>query len=1149
MQFSKLRLTGFKSFVEHTEFHIQPGLTGVIGPNGCGKSNLVEALRWVMGENSYKSMRASSMDDVIFAGGGDRPARNMAEVGLVLDNAGRTAPAQFNATDIIEVTRRIERDSGSTYRINGREVRARDVQILFADASSGSRSPALVRQGQISEIIAAKPQARRRILEEAAGVAGLHTRRHEAELRLKGAEENLNRIDDVLTQISAQGDGLRRQARQAQRYRELQAEIRRLHALSVLIEYDEALAEVEGAREKLMADSARVVESTRHQAETARHQAIAAHALPALREAETEAGTALQRLIVARETLDGEERRAKGRLAEIERRIQEMMADLARGRAALDDAAGVLARLDTEEEDLNSRTSASEAELDLREAIAEADMLRAEAETELAELQTAKAESEAQRGALGGRLRDETTRLDRLERELSAARQARENLRASLEEADGFEASAERLEIAAESAEIADQESLEAERALAQAREAEAGLRGPLAEADRAAQRLETEVRTLTKLLESASGSKWPAVTDTIEVAKGYEAALGAALGDDLDASIDPAAPAHWAETSGQDGPLPGGAEPLLRHVQAPAALRRALAQIGVVERSQGPALRLSLKTGQRLVSREGDIWRWDGFTQAAEAPTPAARRLVERNRLAELRLDAEAAREKADTLRASADAAQAALREASSRETAARAMQQSARRALDAAREQHAAAERRRSESSSRLAALEAAEAGTIAARDEAAQAQAALEAALSGLAPVADLSERLDEARARAAQYRAAETEARSALQSLAREREGRDKRLASIAAERQSWLTRREQADEHRDDIGERLQEAIAERDELADSPNRFILARRSILGDIEVAEADLRNASDARQNGETILATADREARAAIEAMSIAREDKARAETRVEVASVRLESVVKTAVTDLECEPAGLAALAGVKPQDDRPPAAHTAAKLESLRGDRERLGAVNLRAEEELAAIEEQRSTLDKEREDLTEAIRRLRQAINSLNKEGRERLLAAFTAVNTHFKDLFTTLFGGGNAELQLVESDDPLEAGLEILARPPGKKPQVMTLLSGGEQALTALSLIFAVFLTNPSPICVLDECDAPLDDANVERFCDLLDEMRTKTDTRFITITHNPITMARMDRLFGVTQAERGISQLVSVNLTEAEQLLEAV
>ncbi len=230
------------------------------------------------------------------------------------------------------------------------------------------------------------------------------------------------------------------------------------------------------------------------------------------------------------------------------------------------------------------------------------------------------------------------------------------------------------------------------------------------------------------------------------------------------------------------------------------------------------------------------------------------------------------------------------------------------------------------------------------------------------------------------------------------------------------------------------------------------------------------------------------------------------------------------------------------MAGVKPGEERQPAATVAARLESLRADRERLGAVNLRAEEELAAVEAQRGTLDREREDLSEAIRRLRQAIASLNKEGRERLLGAFDAVNGHFKDLFTTLFGGGTAELQLVESDDPLEAGFEILARPPGKKPQVMTLLSGGEQALTAMSLIFAVFLTNPSPICVLDEVDAPLDDANVERFCDLVDEMRTKTDTRFLTITHNPITMARMDRLFGVTMAERGVSQLVSVDLDEA-------
>jgi chromosome segregation protein len=254
-------------------------------------------------------------------------------------------------------------------------------------------------------------------------------------------------------------------------------------------------------------------------------------------------------------------------------------------------------------------------------------------------------------------------------------------------------------------------------------------------------------------------------------------------------------------------------------------------------------------------------------------------------------------------------------------------------------------------------------------------------------------------------------------------------------------------------------------------------------------------------------------------------------------------------VHTIVTELECEPHRLGELAGVKPGADLPEIDKVEHRLENLRGDRERLGAVNLRADEELTEVEKKYAELVAERDDLTEAIRKLRIAIQSLNKEGRERLVAAFDVVNGHFQQLFTVLFGGGAAELQLVESDDPLEAGLEILARPPGKKPQTMTLLSGGEQALTAMSLIFAVFLTNPSPICVLDEVDAPLDDANVERFCDLLEDMRKRTDTRFVTITHNPITMARMDRLFGVTMAERGVSQLVSVDLQQAEQFLEAV
>ncbi|MFZ3325217.1 MAG: AAA family ATPase, partial [Methylocella sp.] len=283
MKLTKLRIAGFKTFVEPAEFLIEPGLTGIVGPNGCGKSNLVEALRWVMGESSSKSMRASGMDDVIFSGGGDRPARNMAEVVLFLDNSDRSAPAAFNDNEIIEVSRRIERESGSTYRVNGREVRARDVQLLFADASTGARSPSMVRQGQIGEIIAAKPQERRRIIEEAAGIAGLHSRRHEAELRLKAAEDNLVRLDDILRQIDTQAESLKRQARQAARYRGLAGEIRRNEALLALISQGEAASVLKSAEAKLEADLRDVAERTRAQAEAARRQAIAAHELPGLR--------------------------------------------------------------------------------------------------------------------------------------------------------------------------------------------------------------------------------------------------------------------------------------------------------------------------------------------------------------------------------------------------------------------------------------------------------------------------------------------------------------------------------------------------------------------------------------------------------------------------------------------------------------------------------------------------------------------------------------------------------------------------------------------------------------------------------------------------------------------------------------------------
>jgi chromosome segregation protein len=1151
MKFERLRLTGFKSFCDSAEFRIEPGLTGVVGPNGCGKSNLVEALRWVMGENSFKNMRASGMEDVIFAGSGRRPSRNNAEVGLLLDNSDRRAPAAFNDSGTIEVTRRIERDAGSTYRVNGKEVRARDVQLLFADASTGARSPSLVRQGQIGEIISAKPQARRLILEEAAGVSGLHSRRHEAELRLKGAEDNLTRVEDVLKQIDAQVDSLKRQARQSNRYRDLAGAIRRHEALARLIAWREHEAAFAEARRRLDADLIEVAERTRAQGEAARLQAIAAAGLPALREEEARRGAALHRIALARDALAAEEKRAKDREAELDRRIAQFAGDLKREETLIADAAGAGDRLAAEDSGLAGREAqADEEAAGAREAEAGAERRLAGAESALAEAQAAASDLAARRRALTDGAGEEGRRLARLEAEYAGIERERAALSAAGFAEEERAARAQKVAELAETLAASEGETLAAEQRHGQAREIEAARRKPLAEAERAAQRLETEARTLAKLLGSDSSGPWPRAVDAVSVARGYEAALGAALGDDLEASVNESAPAHWSliAPNGEDPSLPAGADPLGPRVAAPPALARRLGQVGVVARAEGKRLALELKLGQRLVSLEGDLWRWDGFVAAAEAPTAAARRLAEKNRLGDLERDAEAARQNVAALSADAAAALSAVSEAAAQEVEWRKRAREARAASDAARDAFAKFERERAQTVARLSAVEEASSRAGAARNEAAERKARAEAALGELGPGDAVAQGLELAREQAGRERAAFAEARATAQSLARETEARAARRSAIAAERSSWSERLAHAQRRIAELAERRAEAERERETLAEAPTDFARTRRALADEHDQAEKARKEAADALALDETALAEAGRAARQALEAMSAAREQRAASEERAENARVRGEELKHAILTELDCEPPGLVALAGLKGDAPLPGGVEVERKLENLRQERERLGAVNLRADDELVEVLASRDKLIAERDDLTEAIKRLRTAIGALNQEGRERLVAAFDVVNTHFKDLFSTLFEGGKAELQLIESDDPLEAGLELLAEPPGKKPQTLTLLSGGEQALTALALIFAVFLTNPAPICVLDEVDAPLDDYNVERFCDLLDAMRKRADTRFVAITHNPITMARMDRLFGVTMAEKGVSQLVSVELAEAEEFAEA-
>ncbi|HHZ09418.1 MAG TPA: chromosome segregation protein SMC [Rhizobiales bacterium] len=1151
MRFSRLRLLGFKSFVEPSEFVIERGLTGIVGPNGCGKSNLVEALRWVMGESSYKNMRASGMDDVIFSGSGTRPARNTAEVTLFLENTDRTAPAAFNDSDELQVSRRIEREAGSVYRINGKEARARDVQLLFADQSTGARSPSMVGQGRIGELIQAKPQARRALLEEAAGISGLHTRRHEAELRLRAAEQNLERLDDVVGELESQIESLKRQARQAARFRNLSADIRKAEATLLHLRWTLAKTQEAEAKSALAVATSLVGERAEAQMQAAKEQATGAHRLPELRDAEASSAAVVQRLSMARTQIEEEAARIRARQAELEKRIGQLDADIRREEQMVRDNADVLARLDAEEATLLAdNAGAAEREIATRVAVEEASAKLALSESALATLTAERAEAAATRQQAERALRDSAERRERLRRQVGEVEREASEIAQKIAGLPDPVEKRRMVEEAAAALAAAESSAVAAEKAVAEARAAEGGLRAPLQEARAELARVETEARTLARILNASGGGLFPAVLERIRVRKGFETALGAALGEDLDLPLDPGAPAHWggAEPDAADPALPEGIPPLASVVEAPRQLARRLAQIGIVEPGDGCRLQPLLKPGQRLVSRDGALWRWDGMTASADAPSAAAQRLAQKNRLAELDAEAAAATRKLRAAEEEMAGAEARVRAAVEAEKEFRQAWRNAQHKLEEARDTLARAERAAGELASRRAALAEALSRLEEGRLEVEAAHAEAQRALAAAPDLRDLQQRLDRTAADVAHDRAAVAEARAAHEGLRREAEARTRRLAAIAGERQNWMARAENADRQIATLAARRSEAIGERDALADAPEELDARRRALLGQLSEAEALRKAAADRLQEAETRQQIVDRAAAGAVQALAAAREERARAEERLTAADDRRREIEARIHEALNTPPHLVIRHTGLEPDEAMPDMADVERQLDRLRIERERLGAVNLRAEDEQKELSERLESIVSEREDVIEAIRKLRQGIQSLNREGRERLLAAFDVVNGHFQRLFAHLFGGGTAELQLIESDDPLEAGLEILARPPGKKPQTMTLLSGGEQALTAMALIFAVFLTNPAPICVLDEVDAPLDDHNVERFCNLMDEMAASTETRFIIITHNPITMARMNRLFGVTMAEQGVSQLVSVDLQAAERLREA-
>ena len=1145
MHFTRLRLHGFKSFVEPTDLHIGPGMTGIVGPNGCGKSNLVEALRWVMGENSAKSMRGGEMDDVIFGGTATRPSRNVAEVMLELDNGDKSASTEFNNEDTLHVTRQIERGNGSDYKVNGKPVRRRDVQLLFADQATGSHSTNLVGQGQIDALIRAKPQDRRQILEEASGTSGLQARRHEAELKLKGAEQNLTRVDDVLQSYDAQLRSLKTQVRQASRYRNLADHIRRAEAALLHLRWVEAGQNAENVKLALANAEARVAEflAIVTQGDAARTD-IAAE-LPAMRQAEAAAAAVVQKLTLAREQIDAEAKRIANETREHEQRLAHATSDRDREQARSQDGRAAIVSLQEESAQLAATQATIAEELPRALEIMTSVTQEVEAlDVALNQLMQETATAEARKHALQKEIESLSSRRTHMtERRVQFDAQrvslaAEAATRPDLALASAMvEATETELVKRQNQAQAAEQYYREAEQLQIQARDFAQTTHN-------AVTKLHAENDALASLLQTHDDNS-EQVIDLITVTPGLENALAVAVGEALTAAINPDAAKHWRKTElwAETPALPAGVTPLAQFVEAPPALARCLSQIGLAEDfALGETALRDLRPGQTIVSRDGWAWRWDGFTLTPQAKTATALRLQQRNRVAALQKLIEEATAEEQKAKDTLAEASAFLTQRQDEDRRAREALKAAFAALNDARSTYARQEKESTAITTKLAALD----------ETLQQLNGDLELLRIRATEIEDEQKAipdLDAARAFISENRVklAELRSRQALTQndcarLTREQNISAARAKTVTAEIEAWQSRLANAGQQIETLSTRIVEIEGRLEELRGRPAALEESRSILLSELSLAEITRREAADLLIATEMKLSEVERQVKRDENTLTEAREERVRAEGAVQASTEHFTVLHERMTEKLNCGPEELPGIAAFVEGEALPVLSDLERTLARYTSERENMGPVNLLAETEAETMQNQIDTLQKEKDDLVAAIAKLRQGISQLNHEARERLQNAFTLVNERFQNLFKGLFNGGRAYLELINPEDPMNAGLEIFASPPGKKMQSLSLLSGGERTLTALALLFAVFQTNPSPICVLDEAEAALDESNIDRFCGLVETIARETGTRFLIITHQRMTMARMDRLYGVTMGEKGVSQLVSVDLDSA-------
>ena len=1139
MKFQSVRISGFKSFLEPTEIQMNMGLTGVVGPNGCGKSNIVEAIKWIMGENSARQMRGDGMDDVIFSGTNERPSRNFAEVSIKLDNSEKKAPAIFNHYDEIEITRKIEREKGSVYRVNGKQVRARDIQLIFADNGTGARSSGIVGQGRIAQIIDSNPEDRRVILEEAANIKGLHSRRHEAELKLKGASDNLDRLSDIEQTYKEQLIELEKQGRKAARYRSVGERIRKAEATLFFNLMNNAKKETNDLEIQLKNANENVSQGQIKVAEHIKSQLHLANKIPDLKKDEAEKAATLQTLNITKIKLDEEKSSAQNALQNIINQINLINNDIARESEIKEDAKKSLSTLLTEEKNLKEDsenfstkiTKATDLVKKLRSISDAADDKLSTITSEIYSIKSDKSDLEK--------------RINNLKQKIEVTQNQLANFNIE-DDKNRFKLDKEKIinlkKLIQENNQLNDGYKVELEKLEK--------LETRLIEEKNTAvfefNKVNLEFDSLSTLLGRDTLNS-NTLEKTIGNINNLEEAIGSVLGETLLAPIlsddqSTENTTYWRDDFKTISPasLPESVIPIVTKITKSSILDTALKGVGIVNNKEiAFKLQKKLTFGQALTTPSGGLWRWDGFVQPQGVQNSYSERLQQ---IARLRL----LQNKLPSLEENQSLSEKRLDECFNNIKKYKDDLSNLQVKLSSLISESNQLELQNTKVESKLLSSEALIKELKNTERMSLEELSELEKEFNNSLNLPSLLAEELKVRNNADQSRNELTDAMAAEQQIKSEESFQSRNLIQLGHQKENWKVREEEAKTRLISLEERLKTLQDEKNRLSTLPESFEKKEVELNIKIEEAISNRNIAADQLVKNETSLNDADKQVREAEKVVSTLREEMIKIEALLNLSKAKIENIEERVFEKLKIKSTELNKFINTKEEDQPIKSIEILEKtLQRLLNERETLGAVNLRAEDEMNEMLNKIEVMSKERVDLEEAIAKLRSGIFELNKEGRQRLKESFEEVNENFKQLFQKLFGGGNAELRLVGNEDPLQAGLEVLASPPGKKMQLLSLLSGGEQALTAISLIFSVFLCNPAPICILDEVDAPLDDTNVGRFCDLLNQIVDETNTYFMVITHHRLTMAKMDRLFGVTMEQKGISKLVSVDLEQASRI----